>query len=123
MGTWLFDEYLTRYVQALQSTDTTNAPGLDVETIDRDLSGGRFDGWYCVSTRADYCHCGVAYLHCSIDKIARIIVWPEIDHEELLSVAIEFRDEGADPHIVPYERSMGRAIEHDAPEAQAWLHE
>lgn len=100
---------------------TTLAPYAKVLTdhaieVESGVGGGHaFDGFYCLKLIPWRCSCGhdATHLHAYVDRVPRIIVWPEMDHPHLLDEAQAFKDDGDDPRIVPYERALGPAIRYD----------
>lgn len=94
----------------------------DIKPIERvdidDGSTADYDGWFCIKldrkgAKCAYCGRPVEYIH--EDTNGRIVVWPEKDHEEILSMAGYIMDKfpHLDPRIKEYEKSMGPAISYE----------
>jgi hypothetical protein len=70
-----------------------------------------YDGYYCIKVDPVTCGCGKLMNYVETDSKHIIIVWEEIDDDNLLSNAAELKRVGFNPKVVDYTSALGRCIE------------
>lgn len=94
-------------------TVVLDRPGID-ERIDNG-SGTGLSGWFCVKVKPFIC--GGCGRNCRYYDDARhlIVVWPTENDPNLVRVVESLsEDEGTDPKVIEYEKSLGEAVSYYA---------
>lgn len=65
--------------------------------------------WWCIEIDPRVCICGTPYSHVESGD-HRVVVWPEMDDEDILRVAAEVQKEwaGSNPRIAPFGGAAGK---------------
>lgn len=76
-----------------------------------DGNDNEFAGYYTLRTNPLVCNCGRLMEYVECDTEHTIVVWEEMDDQNLLSTAIELKAQEFNPEVVEYKPAMGKCID------------
>src|ERR1700733_7808646 len=94
-----------------EEVHTSHRIGLDTDVDGGDIHGADLDGYYTIQVRPIACGCGHIMQYAECNHAHVIVVWEEMDDDNLLHAAQELKVAGGDPKVVEYEASMGKCID------------
>lgn len=93
------------------------------ETVVDDGSIDTLGEWWCIEIEPRVCVCGTPYRHVESAGGHRVVVWPEMDDDDILAVAAQVQKEWAssNPRIAPFSGALGKTtVRYDELEGE-WI--